>query len=173
MCFRPPTVEEAKIKCPQCGSDMPMDAPKCPACGAANAVSSAAPPSIPTIPGAPKAPGAPRPAAPGAPAAPAALGAPVAPGAPIVAATAAPTAAAEQTGASAAAGQARGGATAIVEDTRPLAVPQVGGRIRTPKGDGVQVAQNAPEAPTGPGFTEAPDISNTGNYFIDAHYNNG
>ena len=125
-----------------------MNAPKCPKCGAPNAVSSAAPPSIPTIPGPPK---------PAAPAAPGASAPVAAAAAPVAAATAPAAVHVEETAA----------------EEKPLAVPQVGGRIRVPKGSSSEIASNAPEAPTGPGFTEAPDISNTGNYFIDAHYNNG
>lgn len=55
----------------------------------------------------------------------------------------------------------------------PLRIPQVGGRIRVPKGASPDVATSAPETPTGPGFEKAPDISNTGNYFVNSHYSNG
>ena len=52
-------------------------------------------------------------------------------------------------------------------------MPVVGGRIRMPKGMELAGETAAPEAPTGPGFEEAPDISNTGNYFTSGVYNNG
>lgn len=52
-------------------------------------------------------------------------------------------------------------------------VPQVGGRIRTPRGMVAATSSTAPTAPAGPGFEKAPDISNTGNYFTTGNYNNG
>lgn len=59
------------------------------------------------------------------------------------------------------------------DDSTEVTVPVVGGQMRTVLGAESLLAGDAPEAPTGPGFEEAPDISNTGNYFIDAQYNNG
>lgn len=168
MCFRPPTVEGATISCPKCGFEMPMDIAKCPRCGTPNAANAvAAPPIMPSVPGLSK-PGAPKPGMPkipGAPTAPKTPGAQTAPKAP---------------------GAASPSDAATAIDSRiPLAlrdpgpddgeirIPVIGGVIRTPRGFAEMMAQNAPSVPTGPGFEEAPDISNTGNYFTTGNYNNG
>lgn len=67
MCFRPPTIEGGKVKCPKCGAEAPMEATTCPNCGATSGVNSVAPPPpVPAggikapgrkVPGAPKVPG--------------------------------------------------------------------------------------------------------------------
>lgn len=148
MCFRPPTIEGATLTCASCGAEMPLEAKTCPVCGAVQAANaSAAPPPAPPGMGSPAAPDAPgtTAAAPGAPAA--------------------------QPNAAASEPQAPWAAPGALPDT-PRA-PQVGGRIRTPRGLVAVASGAAPEAPTGPGFEEAPDISNTGNYFTTGNYNNG
>ena len=127
-----------------------MESEECPECGAVIALNAAAPPSIqlPPMPGlgSSKAPAPPK--APGAapkapPRSPGAPGAPKAPGRP------------------------------AKPETNEIRVPIVGGRIRIPIGMELSSDAEAPEAPTGPGFEEAPDISNTGNYFTSGVYNNG
>lgn len=156
MCFRPPTIEGATLTCASCGAEMPLDAKTCPVCGAVQAANAAAaPPPAPPGMGTPSAPGAP-----GTP------GAPTAPSAPNATAS-------SPTGAQAAPAEARAiwAAPGALPDS-PRA-PQVGGRIRTPRGLVATASGAAPEAPTGPGFEEAPDISNTGNYFTTGNYNNG
>ncbi len=145
MCFRPPTIEGATLTCASCGADIPLTAKTCPNCGAVQAANaSAAPPPAP--------PGMESPAMPAAPAA----------------AAAAPTAAAGIAQAEAAAIWAAPG---TLPDTPRT--PQVGGRIRTPRGLVTVASGTAPDVPTGPGFEKAPDISNTGNYFTTGNYNNG
>lgn len=147
MCFRPPTIEGATLTCASCGAEMPLEAKTCPVCGAVQAANaSAAPPPAPPGMGSPAAPGASGTTA-------AASGAPAAPN----------VAASEP--------QAIWAAPGALPDT-PRA-PQIGGRIRTPRGLVAIASGTAPEAPTGPGFEEAPDISNTGNYFTTGNYNNG
>lgn len=76
MCFRPPSFEGQFMKCPICGTELPLDATSCSACGATEAdlakggdVAAPAAGGPPPAPGTPKAPGAP-PAAPGTPKAP-------------------------------------------------------------------------------------------------------
>lgn len=150
MCFRPPTIEEATLTCASCGAEMPLDAKTCPVCGAVQAANAAA---------------APPPAPPG-------MGTPSAPGAPT--APSAPTATASSpTGAQAAPAEARAIWAAPGALPGSPRAPQVGGRIRTPRGLVATASGAAPEVPTGPGFEEAPDISNTGNYFTTGNYNNG
>lgn len=58
------------------------------------------------------------------------------------------------------------------EDEPQLRVPRVGGTMRAPIGGISDELAGAPETPTGPGFEEAPDISNTGNYFTTGNYDN-
>ena len=62
MCFRPPTVDQGPVKCPQCGAEVDPSLDKCPNCGAvaAPAPGMATPPGVPPVPGAPGAPGAPK-----------------------------------------------------------------------------------------------------------------
>ena len=149
MCFRPPTIDFAEIECPECGALIPMDSEDCPECGAVIALNAEAPPSaqLPPMPGL----GAPKPPAP-----------PKAPGAALKAPPKAPG--------------VPGSPKAPVHPEQPTAdeirVPVVGGRIRMPIGMELSSDATAPEAPTGPGFEEAPDISNTGNYFTSGVYNN-
>lgn len=281
MCFRPPTVEGAQIKCPKCGSDMPMSAPKCPKCGATNAANSnAAPPVLPKVPGASKPKASNQAKAPATPGQPpqstvskateqnrqAKASQPITPSMedtkhaaptkkdhasaalveetktepatfddfdpmdfrnsasmiPLSATSSAPsgdtinltislnnknaTASVLQTlakitqaigNAEQAASQAsrahsqQPSATPVTEptkqprttaadlaaartssDEREIQIPQVGGQMRAVRGVEELLTGDAPEVPTGPGFEEAPDISNTGNYFVDAKYNN-
>lgn len=59
MCFRPPTLENQKVKCPKCGTEVDASADICPNCGAkaAPAVqpvkSPSAPPTVPSVSGVP------------------------------------------------------------------------------------------------------------------------
>ena len=133
-----------------CGEGRDEDSEDCPECGAVIALNAAAPPSAPLPPmpgtGALKPPAPPRAAGTSPKAPPKSPGAPGAPKVPD-----------------------RPGRPAADE----IRVPVVGGRIRMPKGMELSGETAAPEAPTGPGFEEAPDISNTGNYFTSGVYNNG
>ncbi|MGI6221826.1 MAG: hypothetical protein ACOYIP_08205 [Coriobacteriales bacterium] len=156
MCFRPPTIDFAEIECPECGAMIPMDSEECPECGVAIALNASAPPAIQMPPAVmPGSPGA-RPKPPGAPKA--AGRPPMPPGAPK--APARPEA-------------ARSSERETVAAPDEIRVPVVGGRIRMPLGMELLGDASAPEVPTGPGFEEAPDISNTGNYFTSGVYNNG
>ena len=66
MCFRPPSIDNGPVKCPQCGAEVEANASECSNCGAkavaapgVAAPGAPAPPPIPGVPGAPKVPKAP------------------------------------------------------------------------------------------------------------------